>query len=132
MGQVYASLKNSVAGNTVGDVVARLEAKKEELTRQLGLFAGQRGSVAEEKENKKRANNTQLQLNELGEIIRKLKAESAKADPWTTSFNALIAETNVKATIAAENVSFAQYPVDRVEERITKFIRDAEIGRAHV
>lgn len=126
MAQVYANLKNSVAGNTVADVVARLEAEKARIEREQGQLAGRRGSVAEEKELKKRTNTIQTQLNELGELIRQLKATPGKADPWTTSFNALIAESNAKALIAAQNLSYAQYPLERVEERITAFIKQAQ------
>ena len=118
MGKVYANLKNSVAGNTVADVIARLEAEKERLSGQLGRFTGRRGSVAEEKENKKVSQTIQEQLQDLTKHIRDLSTQPKTADPWVAAFNALIQETNAKALITSQNVGYESLALQGAKDRL--------------
>jgi hypothetical protein len=126
MGKVYLKLKNSVAGNTVADVIARLEAEKERLSGQLGRFTGRRGSVAEEKENKKVSQTIQEQLQDLTKTIRDLSAQPKSKDPWTAAFNALIQETNAKALITSQNVGYESLALQGAKNRLDAFEKAAQ------
>lgn len=126
MGKVYNNLKNSVAGNTVADVIARLEVEKERLSGQLGRFTGRRGSVAEEKENKKVSQTIQEQLQDLTKTIRDLSAQPKSKDPWTAAFNALIQETNAKALITSQNVGYESLALQGAKNRLDAFEKAAQ------
>jgi Large polyvalent protein associated domain 38 len=126
MGKVYNNLKNSVAGNTVADVIARLEVEKERLSGQLGRFTGRRGSVAEEKENKKVSQTIQEQLQDLTKTIRDLSAQPKSKDPWTAAFNALIQETNTRALITSQNVGYESLALQGAKDRLAAFEKAAQ------
>jgi hypothetical protein len=144
MAQVYANLKNSVAGNTVEDVIARLEAIKADLVQQAkeGRFTARRGAVdlfrnevEEDIAGRKAANkrteqgNIQARLTDLNAAIAHLRAQQKTADPWTVSFNALIEETNAKALLASQEIAtpaeyakFAQLEVESERRKLDGFI----------
>ena len=126
MGKVYNNLKNSVAGNTVADVIARLEVEKERLSGQLGRFTGRRGSVAEEKENKKVSQTIQEQLQDLTKTIRDLSTQPKSKDPWTAAFNALIQETNTRALITSQNVGYESLALQGAKDRLAAFEKAAQ------
>jgi hypothetical protein len=140
MGKVYANLKNSVAGNTVADVVARLEAIKADLQQQVkrgvgGRFTARRGAVdlfrneveediAGKKAANKRTESTgqiQERIADLNATIRHLLTQPKTADPWVSAFNALIQETNAKALIASQNVAYESLPLKGTRERLFAF-----------
>jgi hypothetical protein len=140
MGKVYANLKNSVAGNTVADVVARLEAIKADLQQQVkrgvgGRFTARRGAVdlfrneveediAGKKAANKRTESTgqiQERIADLNATIRHLLTQPKTADPWVSAFNALIQETNTKALIASQNVAYESLPLKGTRERLFAF-----------
>lgn len=145
MAQVYANLKNSVAGNTVGDVIARLEALKAELVQQSqrgGRFTPRRGGVelyrneveediAGKKATNKRTEASAIQdrIADLTQTIKHLMAQQKTADPWTSSFNALIEETNAKALLASQEIAapaeyakFAQLEADSEKRKLDSFL----------
>ena len=122
MAQVYAALKTSTEGNTIGDALARANAEKARLLEQKGRFANRRGSVNEEKENRKAELTINERLVGLSELIRGLTVEqNKKQDAWTAAFNGLIKETNSNALLSAQEVSFAQTELDSATGLLEKF-----------
>ena len=106
MAQVYANLKNSVAGNTVADVLARIQAEIDRLAKEPGRFAARRGESDKGLEETKTVSPAEL-ISNLRHQYRIIQNQPKTADPWTSSFNALIQETNAKALLASQELDFA-------------------------
>lgn len=106
MAQVYANLKNSVAGNTVEDVLARIQAEIDRLAKESGRFATRRGEADKNMEEKKTLSPAEL-ISNLRHQYRIIQSQAKTADPWTASFNSLIQETNAKALLASQELDFA-------------------------
>ena len=118
MAQVYANLKNSVAGNTVEDVLARIQAEIDRLAKEPGRFAGRRGETEKGLEETKTVSPAEL-ISNLRQQYRIIQNQPKTADPWTSSFNALVQETNAKALMASQELDFATKSLAS-EERLLK------------
>ena len=133
--QIYAALKTTTQGNTVADVVARLTAEKDRLMAEKGRFTGRRGAVVlyrnevEEElagikatHKKKATAIINEQIADLTRTIAFALRESKKGgDAWSTSFNSLIKETNAKALLASQELSFAQLEFNIVDRDIQAY-----------
>jgi hypothetical protein len=123
MDQTYAALKTTTAGNTIGDVLARLNAEREKLLATQGRFTARRGSVFDEKEQKTVSFTVDQQLQDIAALIRELqKEQSKKQDAWTTAFNALIKEKNSNALIASQELGFADLEIASVKRKLDEML----------
>ena len=123
MAQTYAALKTSTAGNTVGDVLARLNAEREKLLTTQGRFTARRGSVFDEKEQKTVSFTVDQQLQDVAALIRELvKEQSKKQDAWTVSFNALIKEKNANALRASQELGFADLELASAKRKLDEVL----------
>jgi hypothetical protein len=130
MAQVYANLKNSVAGNTVEDVLARIQAEIDRLAKEPGRFATRRGEADKNMEERKTLSLAEL-ISNLRHQYRIIQSQAKTADPWTASFNALIQETNANALLAsqemelpAQEARFAQLEVESERRKLNSFSAD--------
>lgn len=128
MAQVYANLKNSVAGNTVEDVLARIQTEIDRLAKEPGRFATRRGEADKKMEERKTLSPAEL-ISDLRHQYRIIQNQAKTADPWMASFNALIQETNAKALLASQEIAapaeyarFAQLEVDSERRKLDSFI----------
>lgn len=142
MAQVYANLKNSVAGNTINDVIARLEELKADLlqqARQGGRFTARRGGVELHRNEveddikgikalhkRTESGTVQERVADLTQTIRHLMMQPKTADPWTASFNALIQETNAKALLASQEANYAGLVVESEKRKLDSFSVDTQ------
>lgn len=127
MDQTYAALKTTTAGNTVGEVLARLNAEREKLLSTVGRFTAPRGSVFDEKEQKTVSFTVDEQLRDIAALIRELeKEQSKKQDAWTTSFNALIKEKNSTALIASQELGFAQLELASAKRKLDEMLEGTQ------
>jgi len=123
MEQTYAALKTTTAGNTVGDVLARLNAEREKLLGTTGRFTARRGSVFDEKEQKTVSATIDAQLRDIALLIRELeKEQSKKQDAWTTSFNALVKEKNNNALVASQELGFADLELTSAKRKLDEML----------
>jgi hypothetical protein len=123
MDQTYAALKTTTAGNTIGDVLARLNAEREKLLATQGRFTARRGSIFDEKEQKTVSFTVDQQLQDIAALIRELqKEQSKKQDAWTTAFNALIKEKNSNALIASQELGFADLEIASVKRKLDEML----------
>jgi hypothetical protein len=123
MQQTYAALKTTTAGNTVGEVLARLNAEREKLLSTTGRFTARRGSVFDDKEQKTVSFTVDEQLREIAALIRELeKEQSKKQDAWTTSFNALVKEKNSNALIASQELGFAELELASAKRKLNEML----------
>ena len=119
MEQTYAALKTTTAGNTIGDVLARLNTEREKLLNTTGRFTARRGSVFDEKEHKTVSSTIDEQLRDIALLIRELeKEQSKKQDAWTAAFNALIKEKNTKALISSQELGFADMELAATKRKL--------------
>ena len=127
MDQTYAALKTTTAGNTVGEVLARLNAEREKLLSTVGRFTAPRGSVFDEKEQKTVSFTVDEQLRDIAALIRELeKEQSKKQDAWTASFNALIKEKNSTALIASQELGFSQLELASAKRRLDEMLEGTQ------
>jgi hypothetical protein len=127
MDQTYAALKTTTAGNTVGDVLARLKAEREKLLATQGRFTARRGSVFDEKEQKTVSFTVDQQLQDLAALIRELeKEQSKKQDAWTTAFNALIKEKNSNALNASQELGFADLEIASAKRKLDEMLEGTQ------
>jgi hypothetical protein len=127
MDQTYAALKTTTAGNTVGDVLARLKAEREKLLTTQGRFTARRGSVFDEKEQKTVSFTVDQQLQDLAALIRDLeKEQSKKQDAWTTAFNALIKEKNSNALNASQELGFADLEIASAKRKLDEMLEGTQ------
>lgn len=123
MDQVYAALKSTTTGNTVGEVLARLNAEREKLLSTTGRFTARRGSVFDDKEQKTISFTVDEQLRDIALLIRELeKEQSKKQDAWTTSFNALVKEKNSNALIASQELGFAELELASAKRKLDEML----------
>ena len=123
MEQTYAALKTTTAGNTVGDVLARLNAEREKLLAAQGRFTARRGSVFDDKEQKTVSFTADQQLQDIAALIRDLqKEQSKKQDAWTTAFNALIKEKNSNAVVASQELGFADLELASAKRKLDEML----------
>jgi hypothetical protein len=127
MDQTYAALKTTTAGNTVGDVLARLNAEREKLLNTQGRFTARRGSVFDEKEQKTVSFTVDQQLQDIAALIRDLeKEQSKKQDAWTTAFNALIKEKNSNALNASQELGFADLELASAKRKLDEMLEGTQ------
>jgi hypothetical protein len=127
MDQTYAALKTTTAGNTVGDVLARLKAEREKLLATQGRFTARRGSVFDEKEQKTVSFTVDQQLQDIAALIRDLeKEQSKKQDAWTTAFNALIKEKNSNALNASQELGFADLEIASAKRKLDEMLEGTQ------
>ena len=149
MAQVYTNLKNSVAGNTINDVIARLEGLKADLLQQArrgGRFTARRGGVELHRNEveddikgikalhkRTESGTVQERVADLTQTIRHLMMQPKTADPWVAAFNALIQETNAKALLASQEAGFARLVVESEKRKLDSFSADtqARIAKAN-
>lgn len=123
MEQTYAALKTTTAGNTIGDVLARLNAERDKLLAAQGRFTARRGSVFDDKEQKTVAFTADQQLQDIAALIRELqKEQSKKQDAWTTAFNALIKEKNNNALVASQELGFADLELASAKRKLDEML----------
>jgi len=119
MDQTYAALKTTTAGNTIGDVLARLNVEREKLLAAQGRFTARRGSVFDEKDQKTVSFTADQQLQDIAALIRELqKEQSKKQDAWTTAFNALIKEKNSNVLVASQELGFADLELASAKRKL--------------
>lgn len=127
MDQTYAALKTTTAGNTIGDVLARLNAEREKLLATQGRFTARRGSVFDEKEQKTVSFTVDQQLQDIAALIRDLeKEQSKKQDAWTTTFNALIKEKNSNALNASQELGFADLELASAKRKLDEMLEGTQ------
>ena len=127
MQQTYAALKTTTAGNTVGDVLARLNTEREKLLNTQGRFTARRGSVFDEKEQKTVSFTVDQQLQDIAALIRELqKEQSKKQDAWTTAFNALIKEKNSNALNASQELGFADLELASAKRKLAEMLEGTQ------
>jgi len=127
MDQTYAALKTTTAGNTIGDVLARLNAEREKLLATQGRFTARRGSIFDEKEQKKVSFTVDQQLQDTAALIRELqKEQSKKQDAWTTAFNALVKEKNSNALNASQELGFADLEIASVKRKLDEMLEGTQ------
>jgi hypothetical protein len=146
MQQTYAALKTTTAGNTVGDVIARLTEMKNQIASRLGRFGTKRGAVElyrNEVEDdirgikaahKKTQEAYEGNLKDITQTIGALLAEAQrKGDAWTLAFNGLIKEKNANALTTSQELGFAELELasakrklDELRENTLKQITAAE------
>ena len=136
MEQVYAALKSTTSGNTVGDVIARLTEMKDKISSRLGRFGTKRGAVelyrneVEEDIRGIKAAHKKTQaayegnLKDITQTIGALLAEAQrKGDAWTLAFNGLIKEKNAAALLASQELDFAQQEFDSVKRKLDDMLQ---------
>jgi hypothetical protein len=127
MQQTYAALKTTTAGNTIGDVLARLNTEREKLLTAQGRFTARRGSVFDEKEQKTVSFTVDQQLQDIAALIRELqKEQSKKQDAWTTAFNALIKEKNSNALNASQELGFADLELAAAKRKLDELLEGTQ------
>lgn len=142
MAQVYTNLKNSVAGNTINDVIARLEGLKADLLQQArrgGRFTARRGGVELHRNEveddikgikalhkRTESGTVQERVADLTQTIRHLMMQPKTADPWVAAFNALIQETNAKALLASQEARYAGLVVASEKRKLDSFTADTQ------
>jgi hypothetical protein len=127
MQQTYAALKTTTAGNTIGDVLARLNTEREKLLTAQGRFTARRGSVFDEKEQKTVSFTVDQQLQDIAALIRELqKEQSKKQDAWTTAFNALIKEKNSNALNASQELGFADLELAAAKRKLDEMLEGTQ------
>lgn len=110
MAQVYTNLKNSVAGNTTADVIARLEAEKARLVEAQGRFSAVRGD-----EEKKAKTTYQERITDTNNLINDLKRQPKTLDPWVAALTSITKELDAKALTASQEADFAQKVYDAAD-----------------
>ena len=131
MEQIYAALKTTTAGNTVGDAIARLTEMKEQIASRLGRFGTKRGAVEMYRNeveddirgvkaaHKKTQEAYEGNLKDITQTIGALLAEAQrKGDAWTLAFNGLIKEKNAAALLASQELDFAQQELDSFKRKL--------------
>jgi hypothetical protein len=133
MEQIYAALKTTTAGNTVGDAIARLTEMKEQIASRLGRFGTKRGAVEMYRNeveddirgvkaaHKKTQEAYEGNLKDITQTIGALLAEAQrKGDAWTLAFNGLIKEKNAAALLASQELDFAQQELDSFKRKLNE------------
>jgi hypothetical protein len=138
MVQTYAALKTTTAGNTVGDVLARLNAERDRLNAQRNRFTGRARKVSLEEitgfDEKGFVDGLFTAEQQLQEVIKEIsKTERLGKDAWTATFNALIKEKNANALTTSQELGFAELELasakrklDELRENTQKQITAAE------
>jgi hypothetical protein len=138
MVQTYAALKTTTAGNTVGDVLARLNAERDRLNAQRNRFTGRARKVSLEEitgfDEKGFVDGLFTAEQQLQEVIKEIsKTERLRKDAWTATFNALIKEKNANALTTSQELGFAELELasakrklDELRENTLKQITAAE------
>jgi len=111
MTQVYTNLKNSVAGNTTADVIARLEEEKTRLLQEPGRFTAARGD-----EEKKVKSTYQERITDINNLINDLKRQPKNLDPWVAALTSMTKELDSKALTTSQEAGFAQKLYDAAEK----------------
>jgi hypothetical protein len=138
MVQTYAALKTTTAGNTIADVLARLNAERERLNAQKNRFTGRARKVNLEEitgfDEKGFVDGLFTAEQQLQEVIKEIsKTERLGKDAWTATFNALIKEKNANALTTSQELGFAELELasakrklDELRENTLKQITAAE------
>ena len=123
MEQVYAALKSTTAGNTIGDVLARLNADRQRLLEQKNRFTTRRKTVDlksitgfDEKGFVQAVSNADSELQTVIYDIGRF--EKLSKDAWTSAFNALIKEKDARALLTSQELNFAQLELESVTRRL--------------
>jgi hypothetical protein len=138
MVQTYAALKTTTAGNTIADVLARLNAERDRLNAQRNRFTGRARKVNLEEitgfDEKGFVEGLFTAEQQLQEVIKEIsKTERLGKDAWTATFNALIKEKNANALTTSQELGFAELELasakrklDELRENTLKQITAAE------
>jgi hypothetical protein len=123
MVQTYAALKTTTAGNTIADVLARLNAERERLNAQKNRFTGRARKVNLEEitgfDEKGFVEGLFTAEQQLQEVIKEIsKTERLGKDAWTATFNALIKEKNANALTTSQELGFAELELTSAKRKL--------------